>query len=145
MALPRFILLAFACYHVCVPTAEDRCTDCLDMFPGVKHISQSFQGLGSKTLSFEKKDGVAGDQDLCTLTGWTNASFYANSLRVGGVSMWGIVCSTWIWVRRHSTKRGLQNVCGDESSPDVRGANMMVARAWLLISIPMARQCIVCV
>ena len=49
-----------------------------------------------------------------------------------GVTHWGTVCSTWVWMCRATTKRSWAEPLGDTSLECVTQANIMVSRCALL-------------
>ena len=57
----------------------------------------------------------------------------------GGHSHFGTVCSTWVWMCRHTTKRSAANVLGDLERTKVVHANVMVSRCALLMVLLWAR------
>ena len=58
-------------------------------------------------------------------------------LRLGplGVMWLAVVCSSWVWVSRSSTKRSFVKPMGEESHASVKQSNVMVSRATILIYI----------
>jgi len=58
-------------------------------------------------------------------------------LRLGplGVMWLAVVCSSWVWVSRSSTKRSFVKPMGEESHVSVKQSNVMVSRATILIYI----------
>ena len=98
LRLPTFIFLALSTYHLAIPSAMDRNIDCLDMFAGAGHVSESFRERAQRVLPFEIKNPP--DQDLFSTSGFATAFLCCKSLRASGYSMWSIVCSTCVWVCR---------------------------------------------
>ena len=97
--------------------------------------------LGKKCLAFDKDYDDEG-MDLLTDMGFVTAFVWALRLQRFGLTPWGTLCSSWVWVSRSTTKRTGDNVLGDESVPCVQQGNIMVSRMCLIWHIVKMRECV---
>ena len=88
-------------------------------------MTNAMLGAGLKAATFEKL-ADAEKQNMLTTIGFVNAVLLAVRVARGGGSNTAPVCSTWVWLSRHSTKRRLWYPLGNPHVPcveDPRSAN----------------------
>ncbi|CAL1138139.1 unnamed protein product [Cladocopium goreaui] len=66
--------------------------------------------------------------DMCSVEGFITAVYQTLNVRRGGAVTLAPVCSSWVWVSRHSTKRSKAAPLGDLSARSVQIGNLMVTR-----------------
>jgi len=98
--------------------------DCIDFFAGAARIKKSFRSLGFQAISYEKTDDPS-HQDLLSFEGFITALIFVMRLKPSGITHWGTVCSTWVWVSRGATKRSAATPLGDQGMQCVREAICM--------------------
>ncbi len=79
--------------------------------------------------------------DFCGTSGFALATNSVLRLLPNGLCPLGVVCSSWVFLSRSSTKRHYVYPQGDDSSSTVANANVMNARVALLLLILVARGC----
>ena len=114
--------------------------DAVEYFAGVENVVRAFTEIGLAAYGFElKKDTIA--MDLLSAPGFLFAiSLGLRTLR-GGFSLFAPVCSTWVWVSRHSTGRSYMNPMGNVHQACTADANKMISRVVLMASLLISRGC----
>lgn len=107
---------------------------CVEFFAGQGAVSLALQDRGWATAQFER-DGGPSTQDMLTIDGFVNAIALILRLQPGGLVWFGIVCSSWVWLCRGSTRRSTVNPSGDTTLPCVSMGNVMTSRVMLLYEI----------
>ena len=93
--------------------------DWVEYFSGDQAVTNAMTKALLQTATFEKNaDEIA--QNMLTSSGFVNAVLLALRLRAGGGANTAPVCSTWVWLSRHSTKRRLWNPLGSRDFPCVQ-------------------------
>ena len=82
-------------------------------------MTNAMLGSGLKAATFEKL-AAAEKQNMLTTIGFVNAALLAVRVARGGGSNTAPVCSTWVWLSRHTTKRRLWYPLGDPHLPCVQ-------------------------
>ena len=113
VGIPQCFFLVVACLSVFGDMS--RCLANLDMFAGECRVEETWTSMGEPAMSYEVKHANL-FQDINSPEGYCTAIMYASKVRVGGMTMWGIVCSTWIWVARKSVGRHIHPM-GNRSQP----------------------------
>ena len=124
------ILLTLTACSV-LPIKPDLLVDAIEYFAGVAEIQKAVQTCGMKCLAFDKDYDDEG-MDLLSDLGFVTAFIWALRLKRYGLTAWGTLCSSWIWVSRSVTKRCPLNVLGDDTVPFVEQGNVMVSRMCLI-------------
>ena len=107
---------------------------CVEFFAGQGAVSRALQDRGWATAQFER-DGDPLTQDMLTIAGFVNAIALILRLQPGGLVWFGIVCSSWVWLSRGSTRRSIVNPSGNTARSCVRMGNVMTSRVMLLYEI----------
>jgi len=100
--------------------------DAIDFFAGVANVKKGLTMLRYRACAYD----IINDeiyQNLLTDEGWLTAFAWVARLKDTGFTHWGTVCSTWVWISRHSTGRSKQRPMGDPSSESTVKANIMVS------------------
>ena len=117
----------------------ERSITCIEYYSGVGNIARAFNEAGERALTFEREDNCE-LQDFLLPQGMLTATVYALMLEEGGLAHWGTVCSSWVWIARHTTGRDI-NIKGNLDRKPVQEGNIMVARMVLLLLLLQARRC----
>ena len=111
--------------------------DCVDFFAGVGRVTQECKDLGLKAVSYERDNSTW--EDFLSPIGLVVAMILVMRLKQGGLSHWGTVCSSWIWISRNTMGRSTYNPLGFNSVPSCRQGNIMVSRMALLLFVVVAK------
>ena len=116
--------------------------DCVEYFAGQQAVTNGFRAAGFRSVAYEvKRDSVC--MDILSDAGYAFAVALACQLQPGRFSLLAPVCSTWVWMCRHSAQRGYFQPLGNKSSEVVQSANVMVSRCVLLVMIMCSKGCMV--
>ena len=85
-----------------LPIRQDLLVDAIEYFAGVAEIQKAVQTCGMKCLAFDKDYDDEG-MDLLSDLGFVTAFIWALRLKRYGLTPWGTLCSSWIWVSRSVT------------------------------------------
>jgi hypothetical protein len=104
----------------------------LEFFAGDGNLSSAMERAGVPTKAFDVRYTTpdAGMQNLMTSKGLRYA-FVSIIFTTKDADVWaGIVCSSWVWVSRGTTKRSndATMIWGDEQIPSVRLGNSLATR-----------------
>lgn len=99
-----------------------------------------FRSLGYHAYGYEKLKAPE-TMDLCSPVGFAFALQLAMMTHRGGFVHFAPVCSTWVWMSRHSVSRSYFQPMGRVSHHNVSEANKMISRVVLLCTVLMARGC----
>ena len=119
-----------------VQTSKD--IDCIDFFAGVGRIKDSFQKKGYAAVAYEINNDSQ-TQDFLSVEGWITAFTWVLRLTEEGMTHWGTVCSTWVWISRAITGRSSENPLGFPDSKVTQDANVMVSRMCLLLLLVVSK------
>ena len=111
--------------------------DCVDFYMGRGHIKECFD-VDFRALGYEIADDCV-MQNALTLQGLITMILYGMRLCSCGLSHWGTVCSSWVFLSRSSTGRTTDNVRGRTSCLSVRQGNTQVSRMCLTLLLLQAK------
>ncbi len=117
----------------------ERAYDFVEFFAGTKRLAAGFRAAGYAVNTFEKDDDEV-EQNMLTHSGFCNAVALVLQTKAGGLNHFGIVCSSWIFLNRGTSKRSKTAPLGDTTHRYVRSANRMVSRCMLLVRLCRAQQ-----
>lgn len=124
-----------------LPISQHDLVDGVEYFSGVAQVQKQIQKVAMSCLAYDK-DYDAEGMDLLTDLGFVTAFVWACRLKRYGLTAWGTLCSSWIWVSRSVTKRSPEQVLGDISVPFVAQGNVMVSRMCLIWHIVKMKECL---
>lgn len=117
---------------------QDETLDTVEYFAGQQEVTNSFQRAGFRSVAYElKRDAEC--MNILSDLGYVFALSVAAQVRPGGFALLAPVCSTWVWICRHSVKRSYFNPLGDSGMACVRDANIMVSRCVILVLLLASR------
>ena len=99
--------------------------DFCELFAGQREVSKAFARGGYKALPIEKDDGRM--FDVISPPGQYLVLHALLRLKLGAALLAAPVCSTWIWLTRNTTLRGVDRPLGYSGATGVREANMQAA------------------
>ena len=110
--------------------------DFCELFAGQREVSKAFARGGYKALPIEKDDGRM--FDVISPPGQYLVLHALLRLKLGAAMLAAPVCSTWIWLTRNTTLRGVDRPLGYSGATGVREANMQAAflLSWLWFAKP---------
>ena len=118
--------------YVCPCTPDEQSLDMVEMFSGVKSVTNAVNACGFKSEPYDLIES-AQQMDFTTDVGFLTAVQMMRQVRLGGAVHWATQCSNWVWLSRSQTKRSHANPMGDLSRESVRKANLMVSRMAALL------------
>ena len=121
-----------------LPSVRDPDITWLDMYMGRGHIKDEAERRGFQALGFEVLDDAV-LQNAMTLQGMITMLLYCMRLGSTGVSHWGTVCSSWVFLSRSSTGRTKSNIRGYNSCLAARTGNTQVGRMVLALLLLQVR------
>ena len=124
-----FVMLAFLVSNSLIRGGRD--LDNVDFFAGMKAVSNTWNEHSFAAASYELLDDPQ-CQNFCSGPGLLFALMLTMRMRMGALSSWGTVCSSWIFVSSSVTKRTDENILGDTSCKGVADGNLQVSRMALL-------------
>ena len=133
VGLPLVLLNCLCFLHAVVPAQAEAAVACAEMFSGAGHVALPFK---PRAAEFDINRGDM--EDVNSAAGFLTALRVIRDVdhevgRKRGMSHWGTVCSSWIYLCRASTERSLASPLGNTKKLNVRMANQMVARVCILI------------
>ena len=121
-----------------LPSVRNPDVQLVDFYMGRGHIKEEAERRGFRALGYEVLDDAV-LQNACTLQGLITMVLYCMRLGRNGVSHWGTVCSSWIFLSRNSTGRKKSDIRGYISCLAVRQGNTQVARMALALLLLQVR------
>ena len=134
--LALFHLLAHICDMNGGPMARDLWM--ADMYAGEGAVSKAFRSAGFTAAEFEILRSPT-HMNSITPTGLMVACIFGLRLAPGGLSSWGTVCTSFIFVSQPQCRRSAANPLGDLRRPEVRAGNQMVSRMVMVILLILVR------
>ena len=107
---------------------------CFEEYCGAGWIGNAWEEHGLEALYMDKRRHDTFENSL-TPEGFLTMLWNTRQVVEGGMHWFGVVCSTWVWCSRGTTKRSVGKPLGDQRLPCVREANMMACRMGLMILI----------
>ena len=105
--------------------------DNVDFYAGMKAVSMTWIENSYESATYELLDDPE-RQNVCSGIGMLFALMLIMRMKIGALSSWGTVCSSWIFVSSSVTKRTTENILGDPSCKGVTDGNLQVSRMALL-------------
>ena len=105
--------------------------DNVDFYAGMKAVSMTWIENSYESATYELLDDPE-RQHFCKGIGMLFALMLIMRMKIGALSSWGTVCSSWIFVSSSVTKRTTENILGDPSCKGVTDGNLQVSRMALL-------------
>ena len=109
-----------------------------DMYAGEGAVSKAFRSAGFAAAEFEIRRSRA-HMDMLTPTGLMVATILGLRLAPGGLSSWGTVCTSFIFVSQPQCQRTPENPLGNLQRSEVRAGNQMVSRMVMVIMLILVR------
>ena len=130
---PRFaVYLAIACY---LAQLVGEPIDGAELFAGQRAVTNGLRFLGFTVFPFEIKDASDSSRDILSPQGFALALSCVLRIAPGGILWVGVVCSSWVFMCRHTTGRTHIDILGNEDREGVLLANRMVSRVLLLVRL----------
>ena len=136
--VPRCAAQLVGMLYLLGQVCSTRPLDAVEYFAGKQAVTNGFRSFGFVSVGYEVLDDPL-CMDLLTDVGYIFALSLACQVRAGGFALLAPVCSTWVWICRHSVKRSYFKPLGDSQMRCVREANIMVARCVILVLLLSAR------
>ena len=141
MGAPAFLFNAIMALFLCQGLTDHQDLNGAEMFSGVAAIHRAFEARG---FSSAKYDQII-DSTLCdilTPSGWSTGLQLCRRLQPNSLMHFATVCSTWVFMSRHTTKRSPWAPLSPEPwSACVSRANCMVSRVCLFWFLLVASGC----
>ena len=108
-----------ALFHIlnflsCASVVHQRDLDFVEYFSGLGEVHHAFSRAGCAAAGYDYCQD-AKLQNILSTEGFLNAVQWARRVRAGGHVHMGIVCSSWVWISRSTTRRSEHNPLGDRS------------------------------
>ena len=118
-----------------------RTLDVLELWSGAGTVVRAAQSIGLQAQGFDKfriVDQTLESEDLCTLTGVSNAITLLMSIVEGGLLVEAPCCSSWTWPNVAKTQRH-HSISGNTEYDKVRQGNIMAQVAALMFILALCR------
>ena len=114
--------------------------DCVEYFCGQKAITGGMRRAGFRSVGHDyKQDNI--DQDFTTARGFITAlQWWRRLRRRSGMTWYGTVCSSFIFLNRGTSRRTRAEPRGTRWVGSVEAGNIMVTRTALLICLSFAKR-----
>ena len=96
------VLISMLLFMGTSPVGDTSPIDVIDFFAGGASVQKAFTTMQYRAVAYDIVNDAT-YQDLLSDEGWLTALSWANRLSEGGLTHWGTVCSTWVWISRSST------------------------------------------
>ncbi|CAL1147042.1 unnamed protein product [Cladocopium goreaui] len=109
---------------------------CVELFAGVKTVARGFQYYGFSAATYEiADDGIY--QDILNPLGFCFAlSLCIRLFKEAGLAWFAPVCSSWVWINRHTSGRSQERPLGYQQCSAVQLAmNVMVGRCMACLTM----------
>jgi len=116
-----------------------RNTDSLELFSGLRAITNSASDMGMIAYGYDKEDGPSLANNILSDQGYKKALKLVCSIKPGGFLWAAPECSSWIWVSRSGSGRSSYLPDGDITIPRIDKANRMVSRVVSLMLLAWSR------
>jgi len=105
-----------------------------ETFAGDAQVTRALRAAGLRSVAYE----INYDRDNFDFMGdhgFANCISLALAMEMGGVSVNAPVCSSWVFMSRHSTGRSSWRPLGNRAFENVSTANAMISRMVLLLMV----------